>query len=131
MGLHDSSGSKDRLVPCTICSVSNYLIQWHSDRSGLSRLTSLTCPEDSSLGGWGWRRRHRGARWSHIHAPHPFLSKAEAGPFLPRTLGPSRPSPPGPGGGQAVCHAALCTPWVGLPGLATEISRCPFPLNFR
>ena len=38
---------------------------------------------------------------------------------------------PGAGGGQAACHAALCTPWVGLPGLATEISRCPVPFEFQ
>ena len=78
-------------VPCRICFVSNSLIQWNSNLSCFSRLTSLPRRLISR-----WLGLAQGTPWSAVVShpcPPPLLSKAEAGPSLPRIPCPSRRSP--------------------------------------
>lgn len=81
-----------------------------------------------------WLGLTQATPWSTVvphPCPPPLSLKSRGRPVSTPHPGSKSSEPPGAGGGQAACDAALCTPWVGLPGLATEISRCSVPFEFQ
>ena len=117
-------------VPCRICFVSNSLIQWNSNLSCFSRLTSLPRRLISR-----WLGLAQGTPWSAVVShpcppPAPSLKSRGRPVSTPHPMSQSS-EPPGAGGGWAAHDAALSSPRGGFVGLAAEITRCPVPFEFQ
>ena len=116
-------------VPCRICFVSNSLIQWNSNLSCFSRLTSLPRRLISR-----WLGLAQGTPWSavvsHPCPPRPFSQKQRQARLYPTSHVPVVRAP--------WCWRRLGSPRCcslyprgGFVGLAAEITRCPVPFEFQ